>query len=290
MSVMRDPRNPDNGETMTELEWLKKESGLTDEEWKAYEALGTTTKLITAVKKALGLSEQALKDKVEAENARLSFEKRYQEEFIPEMRKVTEDSLKAQGDLAAAQARLKAAREYGIVPEEPAVAAPPRAPGSPDPNALTREDLNRFSSAQSRTLIELNDLNAEHFRLFGSPLPNTQELVDEATRQRTLGNKAYTIKQAWETKHNVAQKRDEIAKADQQKVIDAAIAADRKVQAEKHGSNPNVRSGQPSRFSSYKPSDASGAKEPWKASHSTNERNRGWREKATAKVREAMAS
>lgn len=275
---------------MTELEFLKQESGLTDDEWKAMEAISGSGKILSAVKKAMGLSEQAIKDKVAAENARLDFEKRYNDEFIPEMRKVTQDSLRAQGDLAAAQARLKAAQEYGIVPEPPAVADPPRAPGSPDPNTLTREDLNRFSTAQSSTLIALNDLNAEHFRLFGSPLGNTQELVDEVTKQRTLGNKAYTLKQAWETKHDVPAKRAELTKVERQKEIDAAVAADRKVQAEKNSANPNVRSGVPSRFSSYKPTDAAGGKEPWKAPHSINERNRPWREKAVSKVREAMAS
>jgi hypothetical protein len=276
---------------MTDLEFLSQEAGLTPEEIKGFEAVGGFVKLRTSLMKVLGMSEQALKDKVEAENARLSFEKRYQEEFIPEMRKVTQDSVRAQADAAAARAALDKAREYGIVPEaEPVKVEPPRAPGSPDPNALTRQDLDRFSSAQSSTLITLNDLNADHFKLFGSPLPNTSELVEEVNRQRTLGNKQFSLKQAWEAKHNVPAKREELAKAEQQKVIDAAIQADRKIQLEKQGSNPHARSGVPSRFSTYKPTDAAGGKEPWKASHSANERNRPWREKAVAKVREAMAS
>jgi hypothetical protein len=276
---------------MTETEFLMQESGLTADEWKAYEALGTTGKLLNAVKKAMGLSEQALKDKVEAENARISFEKRYNDEFVPEMKNVTQEALRAKGEAAKMKAQLDAARQYGIVPDDPALPAePPRAPGSPDPSGLTREDLNRFSSAQSRTLITLNDLNADHFRLFGSPLPNTQELVDEAERQRMLGNKNFTLKQAWEQKFDVPKKREEIRAAEEQKKIDAAVSADRKIQAEKHGSNPNLRSGKESRFSSYKPTDAAGNKEPWKASHSINERNTPWRQKATAKIREAMAS
>src|SRR5580698_8293995 len=144
---------------MTETEFLMQESGLTADEWKAYEALGTTGKLLNAVKKAMGLSEQALKDKVEAENARLAFEKRYNDEFVPEMRKVTTDALRATGEAARLKAELDAAKQYGIVPESPAVVEPPRAPGSPDPNALTRDDLGRFSDAQSRTLITLSDIN-----------------------------------------------------------------------------------------------------------------------------------
>lgn len=274
---------------MTELEWLKQESGLTDEDIKNLEAVGGFAKLRTGLMKVLGLSEQALKDKTEAENARIAFEKRYQDEFIPEMRKVTQDSIRAQGELAAAQARLKTAEEYGIVPEpEKKTVEPPRAPGSPNPDALTRDEMNQFSARQSRTLIAMNDLNADHFRLFGSPLPDTQGLVDEVSRQHTLGNKSFTLKQAWETKHNVAAKREELTKADRQKEIDAAITADRKLQAEKNGPNPNLRTGVTSRFGTYKSTDS--GKEPWKASRSTNERNRPWRENAIAKVREFVAA
>jgi hypothetical protein len=279
---------------MTELEWLKQESGLTDDELKAMEAVAGHTKFVGMLQKIIVSNENAMKDKSAAEQARLDFENRYQNEFIPEMRKVTQDSLRAQGELAAAQARLKAAQEYGIVPEptvQPtSTVEPPRAPGSPDPNQMSRDEFNRFSQQQSNTIIALNDLNAEHFRLFGQPLGDTQALVDEATRQRNLGNKSFTLKQAWETKHNVAAKREELSKAEQQKVIDAAITADRKAQAEKNGSNPNLRSGVQSRFSSYKPTDAAGGKEPWKASHSLNERNRPWRENAVAKIREAQVA
>jgi hypothetical protein len=275
---------------MTELEWLEQQSGLTKDELKAMEAVAGHAKFVGMLQKIIASNETAVKEKQTAEQARIDFEKRYNDEFIPEMRKVTQDSLRAQGELAAAQVRLKAARDYGIVPDEEKKESgekePPRAPGSPAPTF----DGNAWAAKQSKAIITLNDLNAEHFKLFGAPLSGTQELVDMVEREHTLGRKDFTLQKAWEQKNNVPEKRAEIAKAEQQKVIDAAIAADRKVQAEKSGSNPNVRSGVPSRFSSYKPSDATGNKEPWKTSHSTNERNRPWRDKAVSKVREAMAS
>lgn len=276
---------------MTELEWLKQQSGLSDEELKAMEAVAGHAKFVGMLQKLIGENQAALKAKEDAERQRLDFENRYNNEFIPEMRKVTQDSLRAQAEAASAKAQLEKAREYGIVPEvEPAkTAEPPRAPGSPNPDAVSRDDFGRFSAAQSRTLIALNDLNAEHFKLFGSPLGDTQGLVDEVNRQHTLGNKTFTLKNAWETKHNVAAKRDEIAKAEQQKHDDAIRAEERKKIAEAGGAHPGLVSGKPSRFSSYKQSD-SGSKEPWKASHSVNERNRPWREKAVAKIREAVAS
>lgn len=276
---------------MTELEWLKAQSGLSDDELKAMEAVAGHAKFVGMLQKIITSNETAERDKAAAEEQRLAFEKRYQEEFIPEMRKITQDALAAKGEAARMKAQLDQAREYGIVPDPPAPAAtnePPRAPGSPSPDTSIRDDFGKFAAAQSRTIIALNDLNAEHFRLFGSPLGDTQGLVDEVTRQHTLGNKGFTLKQAWETKHNVAAKRDELSKAERQKEIDAAVAAARKEDREKFGSNPNTRSGVPSRFSTYKATDS--GKEPWKASHSVNERNRAWREKAVSKVREFSAA
>ena len=279
---------------MTELEWLKQESGLTDDELKAMEAVAGRAKFIGMLQKIIASNETAMKEKKDAEDQRLAFEKRYQEEFIPEMRRVTQDSVKAISEAAAAKAALEKAREYGIVPEPttppPNPAEPPRAPGSPNPDVMTRDEFGRFSDAQANTIIAVQDLSAEHFKLFGTPLGNTQELVDEVQRQRTLGHKDFTLQKAWEAKHNVPTKREELAKAERQKEFDAAVAADRKTQAEKHGSNPNLRSGQPSRFDKIKPSDSANGKEPWKAPHSANERNRSWREKAVAKVREASAA
>ncbi len=278
---------------MTELEWLKQQSGLTDDELKAMEAVAGHAKFVGMLQKIIASNQEATKAKEEAEKQRLDFEKRYNDEFIPEMRRVTQDALRATGENAKLQAELAKAREYGIVPEPEAPKNnnqqdPPRAPGSPNPDAISRDDFGRFSQAQANTIVTLNDLNAEHFKLFGHPLGGTQELVDEVQRQRTLGNKSFTLKNAWEAKHNVAAKRDELAKAERQKEIDAAVAAARKEDAEKRGANPNLRSGQTSRFSTYKPTDS--GKEPWKAPHSINERNRGWREKAVSKVREHIAA
>lgn len=274
---------------MTELEWLKDKSGLSDEELKAMEAVAGHAKFIGMLQKMIGENEAAIKDKEDAEKSRLELDRVYKEEYIPEMRRVTQDALSANARAAAAEAAIQQAREYGIVPPEvkpsPAAADSPRAPGSPDPNSITRDDFGRFSAAQSRTIIALNDLNAEHFKIFGSPLGDTQGLVDEVARQHTLGNKAFTLQNAWENRHHVAEKRAEISRAERQKEIDAAVAAARKEDAEKFGANPNLRSGQPSRFSSYKPSDA--GKEPWKAGHHEKSRNSEWRNKAIAAVNSA---
>src|SRR6185312_11391107 len=98
---------------MTELEWLKQESGLDDAELKAMEAVAGHTKFVGMLQKLIATNEQSTQAKTAAENERLALEKRYQEEFIPEMRKVTTDAMRATGEAAALRAQLEQARQYG---------------------------------------------------------------------------------------------------------------------------------------------------------------------------------
>jgi hypothetical protein len=134
----------------------------------------------------------------------------------------------------------------------------------------------------------VNDLNAEHFKLFKEPLPNAAELADEVQREHTLGHKDFTLKAAWERKFNVPAKRAEIQAAERKSEIDAAVAAARKEDRQKQGANPGLVTGQPSRFSNYKPSDANSGKEPWKvAPNQRKAANQPWRDKFAEKVRAA---
>lgn len=280
---------------MTELEWLKKESGLTDEELKTYETILGDGKFKAMLTKVIAANDSLSAAKTKAETELNQFTTRYNEEIVPALRTTTQESVAAAGKVAALEAKLAKAKEYGIVIDDDVVTPSvkpgeaPRAPGSPDPNALTRQDLDRFSSAQSSTLIALNDLNAEHFALKGTPLGNTQELVEEVTRQRTLGNKGYTLRQAWEAKYDVPKLREAKAAEAQAKRDTELKAQWTKEERERTGSNPHTRRGQPSRFSTYKASDAK-AEKPWQASRSKNERNAGWREQALAKVHQGQAA
>ena len=274
---------------MTEREWLIEKSGLTAEQLTAMEAVAGADKFTTLLKSVIAENEAATQAKAAAEAQTLKQQKDY-EEWSTQTTQLAKDNLKAQADAASARAQLEKVKEWGFLPDNaPAqTTEPPRAPGSPDPNSITRDDFGRFSQAQSSTIIALNDLNAEHFKLFGAPLGNAQELADEAQRQRNLGNKNFSLRQAWETKYSVAAKRDEITKAERQKEIDAAIAADRKARAEASGGNPNLVSGKPSRFSTYKPQDSNS--QPWKSSNMPHERNAGWRNSAMQKVAASNAA
>lgn len=282
---------------MNELEWLKQQSGLTDDELKAWETILGDGKFKGMLKKLADANTAGEAARVKAETELKQFTDRYNTEFVPAMRDVTQQSIKAAGEAAALKAKLDKAKEFGIVleddgtPPAPKAGDPPRAPGSPDPNLVTRDDFGRFSQSQANTIVQLQDLNAEHFALTGAPLGNTQELVDEANHQRLLGNKTFSIRNAWEAKYNVQAKREEKRLADEKKHDDAIREATRKEERERHGSNPNTRSGNTSRFSTYKPSEASdNGKKPWQGPRNARERNTPWRENAKTKLREAVAA
>lgn len=279
---------------MTELEWLKQESGLTDDELKTYETILGDAKFKTMLKKVIDANTALSAAKTKAEGELEQFTTRYNSEFVPALRDAAQQAIDADAKRAAAEAKLQKAKELGIViGDEPTKVDPvqPRAPGSPDPNSITRDDFTRFSNAQSDTILALQDLNAEHFSLFGSPLGGTQDLVSEVRRQQLLGNKSFTLKNAWESKFNVAAKRDELKAAAQKKHDDEIVAAALKQERERRSSNPHVRSGQPSRYDRYKTSDA-GANQtkPWASSRNARERNTDWRNQALSKVREAQAA
>jgi hypothetical protein len=290
---------------MTELEWLKQESGLTDDELKTYESILGDGKFKAMLKKVISANETLAQAKAQAEAERTTaqgeleqFATRYNSEFVPAMREVTQQAVAKEGELAALRAKLAKAKEFGLVIDDESVtsapsasAAPPRAPGSPDPNVLTREDLNRFSNAQSETLIALQNLNAEHFDLFGKPLSGTDEIVSEVQRQRMIGNKNYTLRSAWEAKYNVAAKRKEMQAEAQSKHDEEIREATRREMMERHGSNPHMRSGQMSRYDKYKTSDAAqDGRKPWQGPRGARERNMSWREDAINAVRTARVA
>ncbi len=276
---------------MTELEWLKQESGLTDDELKTYETILGDNKFKSMLKKVIDANTSLTAAKTKAEGELEQFTTRYNSEFVPALRDVTQQAIDSDAKRAAAEAKLEKAKEFGIVLGDEPVREEPRAPGSPDPNLVTRDDFGQIKNRQANTLMALQDLNAEHFGLFNAPLGGTQELLSEVNRQHLLGNKGFTLKNAWEQKYNVATKRTEISAANQKKHDDEIRASALKEERERVGANPHMRRGQPSRYDRYKLADAGkSAEKPWQSSHSSRERNTDWRNQALSKVREAQAA
>ena len=105
---------------MNELEWLKQQSGLTDEELKQYEAVLGDGKFKSMLKKLAdaNVSTEAARKKAETELEQ--FTNRYNNEFVPAMRDVTQQSIAAAGEAAALKAKLDKAKEFGIVADREA--------------------------------------------------------------------------------------------------------------------------------------------------------------------------
>jgi hypothetical protein len=277
---------------MTELEWLKQESGMTDAELETYNSFLGNAKFKTMLAKLVAAKDQATADaakaaeeRTAAEQERLNLETQYNDVYLPEIRRTTQDALAAAGETARLKAQLEKAKEYGLVIDDP---APVRAPGSPDPTpapaGVSREEIDKISSMAASGLATMNDLNAEHFKLFGTPVPDMSGLLAAVDRERKMGHQT-DIRQVWEKAHNVSAKRAELTAAEQKKHDDSVRESALKEYREKHGDNANLRTGQPSRFSTYSPSDGSSNEMPWKKPHGmARSNNSSWREKATQKL------
>lgn len=160
---------------------------------------------------------------------------------------------------ASVEAENKALRTYlegikaqGFDVQIPASTA--AVPGSPavGGNAVPNNfDSDKFSARMGDVMTDFIDANNEHIRLYGSPLPiSSKELGAEAARSRK------TVYQLAEEKFKFADKRQSVEAEKRQKELDSyatnKIEAFKKEQAEKFGSNPNLRAGEPSRNSTVR--------------------------------------
>ena len=100
---------------MTELEWLKQESGLTDDELKTYETILGDNKFKSMLKKVIDANASLTAAKAKAEGELEQFTTRYNSEFVPALRDVTQQAIDSDAKRAAAEAKLAKAKELGIV-------------------------------------------------------------------------------------------------------------------------------------------------------------------------------
>jgi hypothetical protein len=170
--------------------------------------------------------------------------------------KTYETSLNAQGSLKAKYdanvAYLKSLKAQGFdvdVPDDEPVDPAKRSvvPGSPaiGGNAVDEgKILGRVGSVMSQWL----DANNEHIRLYGVPIPDpSTSIADEAARARKPVGEYIADKYKFRERQGAKEKE----------VYDARVAADvkakvdeeRRKDAERNGSNPNLRGGESSRSS-----------------------------------------
>jgi hypothetical protein len=165
------------------------------------------------------------------------------------------DSLTKQGSLEAENKALKTYLEslktQGFDVTLPTVdGAKPAVPGSPaiggnvDATKITAQVRGEVGAIFSQYL----DANNEHIRLYGVPIPDSSEnIAYEAARARK------PVGEYISEKYNFKAKQTEKQQAEFQKKVDDAVKVKvdetLRVEAEKRGSNPNLRPGESSRAS-----------------------------------------
>lgn len=87
-----------------------------------------------------------------------------------------------------------------------------------------REEVGGSLVGSARLSSVLFDLNNEHVKLFGQPLPQAQALVDEVLEKSAKGQKV-NIRDVWESKYKVPEKRAELAQADIDRRVQEGIDA-----------------------------------------------------------------
>jgi hypothetical protein len=207
------------------------------------------TKLSTAAQESRKAEEARRQAKLERDDMQ-----KYVEEYGQTLNQ--QGSLQAKYD--ATVAYVKSLKDQGFDVELPAEIAVDAGgsdkggrraavPGSPavGGNAV---DEGKIYKTVGNWVSQFQDANNEHMRIYGSPLPEaTADLAAEAERARK------PIGQFIAEKYKFAEKRKEKEKFDYDARVkaDAAVivAEERRKDAEKNGSNPNLRNGESSRAS-----------------------------------------
>jgi hypothetical protein len=228
---------------MPTVEEILKQSGFTEEQIKALEP-----KAITAFSNVLSTAQAE-------REANATF---YDTQIVPsltnwEAEKQRMDSRAAQVEAENAfyKTRDQQLRASGVIGDD--------VPGYPNrdqqgryvsnmpgatPGSPTLFDVNKVYERAGDAVSVLTDVQWEHQRLFGQPLPiSPGELVKQADMHH-MDPRAFAARQfGWDNK------RQELAAAEQKKHDDTIRADERRIVSEKLGSNPDIRQPMDTRFS-----------------------------------------
>jgi hypothetical protein len=273
------------------VEQVLRESGFTDEQIR-----GLDPKAITAFGGVLSTAErertEALQARDAAELAQRSNVDFYENKIAPsltaweeEKQRIDNESAKSKAEAAYYRTQAEEAKKGGFIPAEapgfdasrfvpPNPAVPPRdpqgryvanAPGGV-PGSPQYFDVNKVYERAGDAVGILTDIQWEHQRLFGQPLPiSPTELIRQADAQK-LDPKSYAARTFNWDQRRQQMREDEQKKHDDEIAAKASASAEqlRKEDEERHkkelqevdrkwaervGSNPDVRRPVDSRFS-----------------------------------------
>lgn len=247
-------------------EYLKNEQKMTDEQ-------------ITATAAAMGgeavmarAFEAPMKAAEEARAALALNQEWYDNTVVPKLSQVYQDAINANTRAAGLEARLKSAKEYGFLADDVDIPGSPKldangrpvASGDPNPNPnprntdgqyVSRQDFSTAVESIPDMLANLTEITGQHALLFSAPLVGMKEMIDEARKRKI------NVKQVWEEKYKVSDKRTELA-ATAQAAHDKKIAEEAVTKYRSEQSNPHTRSIMPSRSPHFTPATED-VRKPW---------------------------
>lgn len=251
---------------MTFEEWLRS-NGVTDEELKTF-SVPSLRKAFDSIQAQAAAAKSAADSYQERANA-------WYEEQKGNLTKAQSEAVAARAEAARNREALLEAQKLGLIDvakdlglklEELEHRTPPTPTPTPtgfDPEKyFTRDDILAIAEREGEAIAVAQDISAEHLALFGRPI-SFRDLRREAVASKI------PVEQFWMTKYNVTKAREDRAKADEEKKLQAVRDEERKkVEAEwaaKISQNPNLRVLEPS-ISPFAPrsgSDPRVGKQPW---------------------------
>lgn len=204
---------------------------------------------VSTAETTLKTAEQKQEEAAEALR-QAGFEKQEIENYVKQYGdSLTETaSVKAQNE--AMKKYLESLKAQGFDVTIPGADSKPAVPGSPAgvPAVDENKIINQVRGEVGSVFAQYVDANNEHIRLYGQPIPDSSESVaaEAARARKPVG--AYLAE-----KYKFAETRKQKEETDRQKDRDAyaktKVEEALRLEAEKRGSNPNLRAGESSRNS-----------------------------------------
>lgn len=253
---------------MTTREILK-QTGMTDEQINALDAkivAGFDTVLTTAA----AAEQQAAAAREAAEQSQRAQSDMYANQIAPALDAWANEKATLEAQTAFYKTQAESARGAGFIPKDAPGYVPPArdtktgqfaqnpVPGSPGQYLTPEAGITAVSN--------VTWVMSEHQRLYGEPMPDDFETLMKESVSAHLPFRDHVAK-----KYKFNEKKAEIVAAKtkerEDKIRQEAFATRDKEWAERIGNNPNVRSAQPSQFSTLQKAQAAGTlKDPLKMS------------------------
>jgi hypothetical protein len=234
---------------MPTVEEVLRQSGFSDDEIK-----GLNPKAITVFSGVLSTAEkerqEALTAREAAELAQRSNADFYDNQIAPALVGWADEKSKLDAELAYYRTQQKSLQDSGILPDSPArdgqgryvTNAPGATPGSP------AFDVNKVYERAGDAVGILTDIQWEHQRLFGQPLPLAPtELVRKADALK-LDPRTYAARTFnWDARRSELEQKAKQAERDA--IVREVEQRKDREWSERVGSNPDIRLPQNSRYS-----------------------------------------